>query len=269
MPRHPILKSIWCILLGILSVLLLVLTHWLLLVLYTNVSEIIALIDSLLYIIPLCAIGYFYWYVTAYSQAIQTKIIIALFIQIICLVNNAILLDYFKIELFDESLLLIPLRLAIGLPAWVILLQWYNITNEKQQLFEKCTEEVKENESIGNDINKSDNVAGAFIDRISVKDNSQIHIIKVEELLYIQSYGDYVWLYTDKNKYLKEQTMKYLELNLPASFVRIHRSYIVNSDCIVRVELFGKETYQVRLKNGIYLKVSSSGYRVLKDRLLL
>lgn len=38
---------------------------------------------------------------------------------------------------------------------------------------------------------------------------------------------------------------------------------------IARVELFGKETYQVRLKNGAYLRASNAGYRLLKERLSL
>ena len=32
-------------------------------------------------------------------------------------------------------------------------------------------------------------------------------------------------------------------------------------------ELFGKETYQLLLKNGVKLRVSLSGYRLLKERL--
>lgn len=36
---------------------------------------------------------------------------------------------------------------------------------------------------------------------------------------------------------------------------------------ISRVELFGKETYQLLLKNGTKLRVSLTGYRLLKERL--
>ena len=69
-------------------------------------------------------------------------------------------------------------------------------------------------------------------------------------------------------EYIKEQTMKYLETHLPAdNFVRIHRSSIVNITQISRLELFGKETYQLILKNGVKLRVSLTGYRLLKDRL--
>lgn len=46
------------------------------------------------------------------------------------------------------------------------------------------------------------------IDRITVKDGSRIHIIKVEDLLYIQACGDYATLVTSDGEYIKEQTMK-------------------------------------------------------------
>jgi DNA-binding LytR/AlgR family response regulator len=103
-----------------------------------------------------------------------------------------------------------------------------------------------------------------------VKNRNRIHIIPLEELYCIQACGDYVTLFTASEQYIKEQTMKYFEEHLPpASFVRIHRSVIVNTSHILRVELFGKETYQVRLKNGGVLKASSAGYRLLKERLSL
>ena len=87
-------------------------------------------------------------------------------------------------------------------------------------------------------------------------------------MIYIQACGDYVMLITPTGEYLKEQTMKYFETHLsPDTFVRVHRSTIVNVTQISRVELFGKETYQLLLKNGVKLRVSLSGYRLLKERL--
>ncbi len=105
------------------------------------------------------------------------------------------------------------------------------------------------------------------IDRISVKKGSEIHIVKADELLYMLAEGDYVMLYTSEGRFLKEQTMRWFEEHLPDHFVRIHRSCIVNIDEIARVELFGKENYRVRLKNGAVLKASINGYRALKIRL--
>ena len=96
-------------------------------------------------------------------------------------------------------------------------------------------------------------------------------LIRTDELLYIQACGDYVTLGDPFcGQYVKEQTMKYFDAHLPsAGFVRVHRSTIVNVTQISRVELFGKENYQLSLKNGVRLKVSNSGYKLLKERLEL
>ena len=92
--------------------------------------------------------------------------------------------------------------------------------------------------------------------------------VQNQELDKEQACGDYVMLITPTGEYLKEQTMKYFETHLsPDTFVRVHRSTIVNVTQISRVELFGKETYQLLLKTGVKLKVSLSGYRLLKERL--
>jgi DNA-binding LytR/AlgR family response regulator len=107
------------------------------------------------------------------------------------------------------------------------------------------------------------------IDKISVKQGTSIHILKADEIYYLESYGDYVLIYTETEKFIKEQTMLYFENALPQQFIRIHRSYIINSDYIIRLELYGKESYNIRLKSGISLKASRSGYKLLKMRLEL
>jgi hypothetical protein len=106
-----------------------------------------------------------------------------------------------------------------------------------------------------------------IIDWIPVKKGSDIHIVRIDELLYVQAEGDYVMLHTPDGRFIKEQTMHWFEKHLPDHFVRIHRSSIVNIDRIARVELFGKENHHVRLKEGTVLKASVNGYRMLKLRL--
>ena len=104
--------------------------------------------------------------------------------------------------------------------------------------------------------------------RISVKKNHAIHLIPVGQIFYIEANGDYVMIYTAENKFMKDRTMKYWETHLPEDlFVRIHRSFIVNIECIAKIELYEKETYQIQLKNGSVLKASNAGYKLLKQRM--
>jgi len=106
------------------------------------------------------------------------------------------------------------------------------------------------------------------ISRIVVKSGSKISVLPSDSISYIEAQDDYVMLYTKDSKHLKKATMKYYETNLdPNKFIRIHRSYIVNVDVIEKIELLEKESYILLLKDGNKLKVSRSGYRLLKERL--
>lgn len=109
-----------------------------------------------------------------------------------------------------------------------------------------------------------------MLQRIAVKNRHKIDVIPVGEILYIEAEDDYVMIHTGNGKYLKEKTMKFMEAHLdPSRFVRIHRSFIVNADYIQRLEIYEKESYAVLLKNGKSLKASTSGYKLLKERLHL
>lgn len=161
----------------------------------------------------------------------------------------------------------IPFRLLFGLPTLIAITLWYRliVTKEEVQNQELDKELAAHQLTV---TEQQGEPQTELIDRITVKDGSRIHLVKTDELIYIQACGDYVMLITPTGEYLKEQTMKYFETHLsPDTFVRVHRSTIVNVTQISRVELFGKETYQLLLKTGVKLKVSLSGYRLLKERL--
>ncbi len=104
------------------------------------------------------------------------------------------------------------------------------------------------------------------LERVVVKDRNKINIIPVEKIRYIESLDDYVLIYTNEARYMKQKTMKFFEANLnQKNFIRIHRSYIVQVDNIAEIQQYEKESYIVILKDGTKLKVSKSGYKKLKE----
>ncbi len=108
------------------------------------------------------------------------------------------------------------------------------------------------------------------INRIVVKNGSKIDIIPTDKVNYIESEDDYVMIHTADGKYLKQATMKYFENHLNnKEFIRIHRSYIVSTNQIAELSLYGKESYIVILKCGAQLKVSRGRYKELKKELNL
>ena len=132
-----------------------------------------------------------------------------------------------------------------------------------QQKFISKAEMDKSMSEIADDLSSS-----LPLTRIVVKDSKGINVIPVNEISYIEAQDDYVMIYTPKGRFMKKQTLKYLEQRLNSeNFFRIHRSYIVNTQEIQRIEPYEKDSYMAILKSNAKLKVSSSGYRNLKEKL--
>ena len=104
-----------------------------------------------------------------------------------------------------------------------------------------------------------------FLERVVVKDGTKVTLIPVAKLDYAEAQDDYVALATQGKKHLKQQTIAGLEAGLnPENFVRIHRSYIVNLERVVRIEPYGKDSRLAILADGVRLPVSRAGYARLK-----
>jgi DNA-binding LytR/AlgR family response regulator len=75
---------------------------------------------------------------------------------------------------------------------------------------------------------------------ITVKVDSHWVDIRFEELLYAQSFGNYVKIFTPDKTWLASMTTNELESNLPAElFVRVHKSYIISTK---NIENFDRDT---------------------------
>lgn len=104
--------------------------------------------------------------------------------------------------------------------------------------------------------------------RIVVKNGSDIRIVPVQDVMYIEAYDDYVKLFTKDTYYLKKKTMSYYEQVLDQSkFFRTHRSYIINLQELTKIEPLEKNTYIAILKNGKKIPLSRTGYTRLKEML--
>lgn len=107
-----------------------------------------------------------------------------------------------------------------------------------------------------------------FLERVVVKDGTRVTLIPIAKLDYVEAQDDYVALASQGKKHLKQQTIASLEACLdPNCFVRIHRSYIVNLERVVRIEPYGKDSRLAILNDGARLPVSRTGYARLQSLL--
>ncbi len=101
--------------------------------------------------------------------------------------------------------------------------------------------------------------------RIVVKEGSNIRIIPVHEINYIEAYDDYVKIFTQKEMFLKKKTLSFYEQSLDnAQFVRVHRSYLIQLNQLTKIEPLEKDTHIALLKTGAKIPLSKTGYIKLK-----
>ena len=104
----------------------------------------------------------------------------------------------------------------------------------------------------------------AMPDRFVIKSGGRVVFLRVEEIDWISTVGNYVRLQVGRASHLMRETMSVMEAKLdPDRFMRIHRSTIVNLDRVKEVQPWAKGEYVVIMRDGTRLNMS----RRYRDRL--
>jgi two-component system LytT family response regulator len=100
--------------------------------------------------------------------------------------------------------------------------------------------------------------AGGFLQRVAVKKNARIQLVKIDDVDWMETAGNYVSLHVGTTEYLYRTTMASIESRLdPERFVRIHRSTIVNVDRIVELQPTFARELVVLLRDGTRLRLGA------------
>lgn len=99
-------------------------------------------------------------------------------------------------------------------------------------------------------------------ENIIIKSGYDLYKVSPQDILYIESYSEYVHYYLENGKKLTaNQTLRKLLPSLPNSFIQVHRSYIVNGQKVSSLK--GREL----LINNFLIPVSNSYYDLVKSKL--
>jgi two-component system LytT family response regulator len=107
---------------------------------------------------------------------------------------------------------------------------------------------------------------GACLTRIVIRDGADVHVVPIDKIDYVEAQDDYIAVRVGERALLKEQPLAEVEKQLdPRRFVRIHRSFLLNLDRLVKLEPSGKDSRMAVLRDGRRLPVSRSGYARLQQ----
>jgi two-component system, LytTR family, response regulator len=144
-----------------------------------------------------------------------------------------------------------------------------------RERFYEALENARERLRHGRDTALSDRLAALvadlragekrWLERLLVKKGGRFVFLKVDQIDWVETAGNYLRLHCGSEEHLIRETMTSLEAKLdPSRYARIHRFTLVNLERIKEVEPFFHGDYVVKLQNGKELTLSAS-YR---DRLL-
>ena len=114
-----------------------------------------------------------------------------------------------------------------------------------------------------NDLDAKHNFTSKYL---SVKRSGEIRLVQIDRIIYIKGAGVYSELFIeDETRELHHLNLEKIDVFLPPSFTRIHKSYIVNMYFVEKIISHGGSKYSLLLKNGTELPVSRNRYQELKE----
>ena len=94
---------------------------------------------------------------------------------------------------------------------------------------------------------------------LEIMSNRKLTKIPYDDIIYIESLSDYVRVVTIKEEIVSKEKISRLDERLPDVFLRIHRSFIINSDRIKEV------AYDELLVDDVRLNIGRSYRKVVKE----
>ena len=108
--------------------------------------------------------------------------------------------------------------------------------------------------------------AGTYLARVVLREEGQIRILPIERIDFVEARDDYLHFHAGEEVHRRQQTLAALAAELdPRRFIRIHRSYLLQIDRLVGLDLYAKDSWVARLASGRKLPVSRAGYDRLRQ----
>ena len=115
---------------------------------------------------------------------------------------------------------------------------------------------------------RRDRIPTTCRDRILITTDERTTIVKARDVEWIEAAANYVKLHVGAKQHLLRETLSSFEADLnPATFVRIHRSAIVNLDYIAEMQPLSSGDQSILLKSGERLRLSRNYWRLFAERL--
>ena len=174
-------------------------------------------------------------------------VVVSLYLEAVVIIFSFIYLTNFGFQKMSPNslsamLLGVILFLLVFLGSILLMIRQIK---EKQQLIQQLMLEKEKMEK-------------AFLE---VKSNRKMTKIPYDEIIYIESLSDYVKINTHQEEFVSKEKISHLASRLPDIFLRIHRSFIVNTEKIKSI------SYNEVQVGDIYLNIGRSYKESVRESL--
>jgi len=107
------------------------------------------------------------------------------------------------------------------------------------------------------------------IQQIFIKDGNSCYFIKLVDIAYIKSIGNYAQLHFNGQSAMIKRSLSYLENTLPDHFFRCNRSEILNQQFIQNIDSLSKGVLRIQLTTKQTIDLSERKSVVFKEKLKL
>ncbi|MCR2045566.1 LytR/AlgR family response regulator transcription factor [Anaerosalibacter massiliensis] len=121
--------------------------------------------------------------------------------------------------------------------------------------------------TLTNYVDKTSSTKSKGMNRIVVKNGGEMFFIAVKDILYAERLAGDTIIHDEKNTYNVQDSLQELENKLGDSFLRVHKSYIVNEEKIKKVLEIGERVYQIEFLNSDKVALMSrTGFKEFRER---
>lgn len=94
-------------------------------------------------------------------------------------------------------------------------------------------------------------------EKLFVYVNKEMYWIPYEDILFIEKLAKEIIIHTSKAAHTVKWTLSKVEETLPSYFLRVHKSYIVNSKKVRRISEIGDRTYEITFQESSKMALMS------------
>ncbi|TXN38313.1 response regulator transcription factor [Flagellimonas hymeniacidonis] len=116
-----------------------------------------------------------------------------------------------------------------------------------------------------NDFNKSQSPQ---LTEFKIKDKGLERVIKISEVVYLEARSVYIIIHTKDKDILYRAALNLLEQQLPANFLRIHRSQIINLNEVTKYKYLNNNTFDFIMSNDQKITSSRSYKNQISNKLM-